>query len=63
MHPPPQKKKNKRYRLVLITWPGAQRSQGVVFQGVTGSALVLLPSAAPPRATFDCPSQGDIPRS
>lgn len=57
MHPP-QKKKNKRYRLVLNTWPGAQGSQGVFFQGLTGSALVLLPSAAPLWATFDSPSPG-----
>lgn len=46
---------------MLITWPGAQGSQAVVFQGVTGSALVLLPSAAPPWATFGSPSQGAFP--
>lgn len=55
---PPPKKKNKRYRLVLNIWPGAQGSQGVFFQGLTGSALVLLPSAAPLWATFDSPSPG-----
>lgn len=46
---------------MLITWPGALGSQAVVSQGVTGSALVLLPSAAPPWATFDSPSQGAFP--
>lgn len=56
---PPPKEISTRYRLVLITWPGAQGSQGIFLQGLTGSGLVLLPSAASPWTTFDSPSPGE----